>query len=96
MEDTDMNWRKASYSNGGENCVEVANAEGVAVRDTKDRGGVTSHVDGRPARRSDDDGDLAAPRTGSSQQAPFDPVAEPADPRGAHPSPPPDAGNLGT
>jgi hypothetical protein len=41
MEDTDMNWRKASYSNGGENCVEVANAESVAVRDTKDRGGVT-------------------------------------------------------
>jgi hypothetical protein len=44
MEDTDMNWRKASYTNGGENCVEVANAEGVAVRDTKDRGGVTLTV----------------------------------------------------
>jgi hypothetical protein len=28
----------------GENCVEVANAEGVAVRDTKDRGGVTLTV----------------------------------------------------
>jgi hypothetical protein len=40
MEDTDMNWRKATYSNGGENCVEVANADGVAVRDTKDRSGV--------------------------------------------------------
>jgi hypothetical protein len=44
MEDTDMNWRKASYTNGGENCVEVANAGGVAVRDTKDRGGVTLTV----------------------------------------------------
>jgi hypothetical protein len=44
MEDTDMNWRKASYSNGGENCVEVANAGGVGVRDTKDRGGVTLSV----------------------------------------------------
>jgi hypothetical protein len=39
-----MNWRKASYTNGGENCVEVANAEGVAVRDTKDRSGVTLAV----------------------------------------------------
>lgn len=37
MEITDMNWRKASYSNGGENaCVEVANTPGaVLVRDTK-------------------------------------------------------------
>jgi hypothetical protein len=26
MESTDMNWRKASYSNGGENCVEVGSA----------------------------------------------------------------------
>jgi hypothetical protein len=41
MEDRDMNWRKATYSNGGENCVEVANADGVAVRDTKDRDGGT-------------------------------------------------------
>ena len=39
MEDRDMNWRKATYSNGGENCVEVANADGVAVRDTTDRQG---------------------------------------------------------
>jgi hypothetical protein len=44
MEDTDMNWRKASYTNGGENCVEVANAEGVAVRDTTDRDGATLSV----------------------------------------------------
>jgi Domain of unknown function (DUF397) len=39
MENTDMNWRKATYSNGGENCVEVADADGVAVRDTTDREG---------------------------------------------------------
>jgi hypothetical protein len=37
-----MDWRKSSYSgaNGG-NCVEVATAEGVAVRDTTDRDGGT-------------------------------------------------------
>jgi hypothetical protein len=37
-----MDWRKSSYSgaNGGQ-CVEVASAEGVAVRDTTDREGVT-------------------------------------------------------
>jgi len=35
-------WRKSSYSsaNGGD-CVEVARAEGVIVRDTTNRGGVT-------------------------------------------------------
>jgi hypothetical protein len=35
-------WRKSSYSgaNGG-SCVEVASAEGVAVRDTTDRDGGT-------------------------------------------------------
>jgi hypothetical protein len=42
MENTDMNWRKATYSNGGENCVETASGSGVAlVRDTKDRDGGT-------------------------------------------------------
>ena len=42
MEDTDMNWRKSSYSgNGGSNCVEVANESRVLVRDTKDRTGPT-------------------------------------------------------
>ena len=42
MEGTDMNWRKATYSNGGENCVETANGSGVVlVRDTKDRDGGT-------------------------------------------------------
>lgn len=42
MEDTDLKWRKASYSsNGGGNCVEVGEARrGVLVRDTKDRAGV--------------------------------------------------------
>jgi hypothetical protein len=36
------NWRKSSYSsdNGGE-CVEVASAEGVMVRDTTNRDGAT-------------------------------------------------------
>jgi hypothetical protein len=42
VEDTDMNWRKATYSNGGENCVETASGSGVVlVRDTKDRDGGT-------------------------------------------------------
>jgi len=38
-------WRKSSYSggNGGE-CVEVASADGVMVRDTTDRDGVTLSV----------------------------------------------------
>ena len=40
MESTDLNWRKTSYSNGGENCVETANESGaVLVRDTKWRNG---------------------------------------------------------
>jgi hypothetical protein len=39
MEVRDLNWRKATYSNGGENCVEVANVDGVTVRDTVDRQG---------------------------------------------------------
>jgi hypothetical protein len=39
MEDTNLNWRKASYSsNGGGNCVEVADhGNRVLVRDTKNR-----------------------------------------------------------
>jgi hypothetical protein len=37
-----MNWRKTTYSNGGENCVETASGSGVVlVRDTKDRDGGT-------------------------------------------------------
>ncbi len=40
-----MNWRKSSYSNGGEaTCVEVGTAGSVLVRDTTDRGGVTLSV----------------------------------------------------
>jgi hypothetical protein len=36
------NWRKSSYSNAnGGDCVEVASAEAIAVRDTTDRNGVT-------------------------------------------------------
>jgi hypothetical protein len=35
-------WRKSSYSDGnGGACVEVASADGVAVRDTTDRDGMT-------------------------------------------------------
>jgi hypothetical protein len=39
------NWRKSSHStgNGGE-CVEVASADGVLIRDTTDRGGFTLSV----------------------------------------------------
>jgi hypothetical protein len=37
MEDTDLNWRKATYSNGGENCIEVAaSTHALVVRDTQD------------------------------------------------------------
>jgi hypothetical protein len=37
-----MEWRKSSYSNAnGGSCVEVAPADGVAVRDTTDRDGMT-------------------------------------------------------
>jgi hypothetical protein len=40
MEDTDLSWRKSSYSgNGGATCVEVGNADRVLVRDTQDRTG---------------------------------------------------------
>jgi hypothetical protein len=39
-------WRKSSYSNAnGGNCVEVATlSNGIAVRDTTDRSGVTLSV----------------------------------------------------
>jgi hypothetical protein len=41
-DNTGMDWRKSTYSNGQGNCVEVADARGVIlVRDTKDRGGET-------------------------------------------------------
>jgi hypothetical protein len=42
MEREQGNWRKASYSNGQGDCVEVADtARVVLVRDTKDRDGAT-------------------------------------------------------
>jgi hypothetical protein len=48
MEDTLMNttWRKSTYSNGGENCVETASGAGnVLVRDTTNRDGGTLSFD---------------------------------------------------
>ncbi len=40
MEDTDLSWRKSSYSgNGGATCVEVGKTDRVLVRDTQDRTG---------------------------------------------------------
>jgi hypothetical protein len=37
-----MTWRKSTYSNGGENCVETASDAGnVLVRDTTNRDGGT-------------------------------------------------------
>jgi hypothetical protein len=42
MDKDNGNWRKASYSNGQGDCVEVGNPTGsVAVRDTTDRAGGT-------------------------------------------------------
>jgi hypothetical protein len=43
MEETDMNWRKSRFSNGGANaCVETASDDGVVlVRDTTNRDGGT-------------------------------------------------------
>jgi hypothetical protein len=44
--DKDVNdWRKASYSNGSGDCMEVGHLSGnVAVRDTKDREGLVLNV----------------------------------------------------
>jgi hypothetical protein len=40
MEAIDRNWRKASFSGNGGDCVEVGqSSDGVGVRDTKDRDG---------------------------------------------------------
>ena len=36
-----MEWRKATYSAENGNCVEVATAGAVMIRDTQDREGVT-------------------------------------------------------
>jgi hypothetical protein len=46
-----MEWRKASYSAENGNCVEVAAAGTILVRDTRDRDGVTLSVPA-PAWRS--------------------------------------------
>jgi Domain of unknown function (DUF397) len=38
-------WRKSSYSSGnGDNCIEVATADSVLVRDTTNRAGSTLSV----------------------------------------------------
>jgi Domain of unknown function (DUF397) len=39
-----MEWRKATYSAENGNCVEVASASAVLVRDTQDRVGVTLSI----------------------------------------------------
>jgi hypothetical protein len=45
MEELGSRWRKASYSDNGGNCVEVADATRVIlVRDTTNRDGVTLSV----------------------------------------------------
>jgi hypothetical protein len=40
----ELAWRTSSYTGTNGNCVEVASADGVMVRDTKDRGGFTLSV----------------------------------------------------
>jgi hypothetical protein len=39
-----MDWRTASYSVENGNCVEVASARTILVRDTQDRAGVTLSI----------------------------------------------------
>lgn len=41
---SNVRWRKSSYTEPTGNCVEVSNDLG-AVRDSKDRGGPSLHVD---------------------------------------------------
>ncbi|MEV4144510.1 DUF397 domain-containing protein [Amycolatopsis sp. NPDC049691] len=45
-----LTWRKSSYSANGGNCVEVALARTVLVRDTKDREGGTLAASARTWR----------------------------------------------
>jgi hypothetical protein len=42
-----MRWRKSTYSGANENCVEVALAPVVRIRDTKDRPGGTLAISTR-------------------------------------------------
>jgi len=52
MDRKEGNWRKASYSNGSGDCVEVADASHVVlVRDTKNRDGATLTVPADAWRR---------------------------------------------
>jgi hypothetical protein len=45
MQTMSGSWRKSSYStNGGQNCVEVACADTILIRDTANRSGVTLSV----------------------------------------------------
>ena len=45
MENTDVSWRKASYSGGANgSCVEVGRGDAVLIRDTTDREGFTLPV----------------------------------------------------
>ncbi|OQO94042.1 DUF397 domain-containing protein [Saccharomonospora piscinae] len=61
--DTDLarlEWRKSSYSGGGNDCVEVAfTGDGAAVRDSKNPGGGALRLS-----RREWDGLLAAARAG--------------------------------
>ena len=54
MEDTDLSWRKSSYSgNGGATCVEVGQSRDgmIAIRDTTDRTGPMLAVSSAAWRR---------------------------------------------
>jgi uncharacterized protein DUF397 len=47
IDTTAVRWRTSSYTNGGGNCVEVADLpDGVLVRDTKDRTRAPFHCTG--------------------------------------------------
>jgi hypothetical protein len=73
MERAERNWRKASYSNGQGDCVEVADdARVVLVRDTKDRDGGTLAFSADAWRRF-----LAEQRlgVGATQHIPGHPLA---------------------
>ena len=62
-----MEWRKATYSVENGNCVEVASAGAVLIRDTQDRDGVTLTVPARAEAACD----LAITPTGPCRRQPF-------------------------